>query len=80
MFQAEQFEHRGVIFWVGLRAPFPGYGWRIVSYDHLSRPTGETDSPGAFYDEAPDHPEGGREWARQACIRYIDKLLDGSQA
>lgn len=68
-------EHRGVRFWVAPRKPFPGIGWFIPTFDHLGRSTGVEESGGAFYDDAPDHPEGAYEWARRACVRFIDRTM-----
>ena len=73
---AKQLEHRGVTFYVGSRAPFPGIGWAIPTSDHLGRSTGHHESGGAFYDGCEDHPEGAAAWAEAACRSLIDKTLD----
>lgn len=65
--------HRGVVFTVGPRSPYPGIGWKIETFDHLGRTTGYIESQGAFYDNVPDHLEGAHAWASSACKRYIDK-------
>lgn len=49
----------------------PGYRWRILEpVDHLGA-TRWHESPGAFYDGADDHPEGGIAWA----VAAVRKLL-----
>lgn len=73
---AKQGKHRGVIFYVGPRAPFSGIGWAIQTSDHLGRPGGQLVSGGAFYDGCEDHPEGAYAWAETACRSFIDKTLD----
>lgn len=73
---ATTLEHRGVTFYVGSRAPYPGIGWAIPTYDHLGRRDGMEESGGAFYDDCEDHPEGAHPWAEAACRSFIDKALD----
>lgn len=66
-------EHRGVVFEVGPRTPFPGIGWRIPLPDCGDGRRRYEESGGAFYDGCDDHPEGAYAWAEAACRRYIDK-------
>lgn len=72
--------HRGVVFIVGPRAPFPGIGWKIETYDHLGRPMGSIESCGAFYDDDDAHPEGAYAWASAACKQYINRLTAADAA
>lgn len=74
--KANKSEHRGITFYVCPRTPFPGVGWAVPTFDHLSRPAGMQESGGAFYDNCEDHPEGAVAWAEAACRSFIDKALD----
>jgi hypothetical protein len=48
-----------------------GVRWRVEEpSDHLGGMRWQM-SPGAFYDDAPDHPEGAIEWATRAVLKYL---------
>lgn len=59
---------------------YDAMGYRIVSSKSFSGIRWEiwaggqwVQSPGAFYDGEPDHPEGGIKWATDSAKRAIDK-------
>ena len=72
---ATRHEHRGIIFYIGPRTPFPGVGWAIPTFDHLGRRTGLQESQGAFYDGCDDHPEGARAWAAAGARAAIERAF-----
>lgn len=64
------------------RDPFPGLGWVCLVYvaplsGDLPRVCDE--SAGAFYDDAPDHPEGAVEWAKASALAKKAYWFDGEE-
>jgi hypothetical protein len=37
-------------------------------------------SPGAFYDDVDEHPEGAVEWATQAVLKYLSRIFGEEEA
>src|SRR5688572_13960589 len=62
-------EYRGIEYRVASRHPYSGIGWTLLFGGGLTEESG-----GAFYDDAPDHPEGAFAWAESAVKRRIDKI------
>jgi hypothetical protein len=61
--------YRGIQYRVASRHPYSGIGWTLLFGAGITE-----DSSGAFYDDAPDHPEGAFAWAESAVRRRIDKI------
>lgn len=67
--------YRGIDYRVASRHPYSGIGWTLLFAGGR-----EEDSGGAFYDDAPDHPEGAFAWAESAVKRRIDKIHEAMDA
>ena len=66
-------EYRGYRYSIGPRIPYSGIGWTI-HFDTYRASADDESSSGAFYDDAPDHPEGAYKWAETAVKLRIDKI------
>jgi hypothetical protein len=63
--------HLGHTYQVGYYEHLAGIRWRIPYYFEYR--TQYVESQGAFYDDAPDHPEGAVAWAEASVRRYIER-------